>query len=385
MIHNTSEKMSTTTYSSKSAMKTASPILKKEVIQLLKKLISISSFSKKENKVADLMENFLKKKGLKIHRKGNNVWVKNNCFEIGKYTILLNSHMDTVKPVKAWTLNPFEPKIEGGRLYGLGSNDAGGALVSLLATFLHFNGKADLPFNLIFAASAEEEISGPNGMASIIEDLGKIDLAIVGEPTQMQMAVAEKGLMVLDCMAVGVAGHAAREEGVNAIYKAMQDVERIRAYKFPKKSPLLGAVKMSVTQINAGYQHNIVPDQCSFVVDVRTNEFYNNAMVLGILDDLLECQVTARSLRLNSSGISLEHPIVKAGKILDLNYFGSPTLSDQALMPFKSIKIGPGKSARSHTADEFIYLDEMEEGIDIYIELLEMVNGNGTRTVESFH
>lgn len=367
--------MNTTTYPTIAATNTASPKLKREIIQLLQQLIETPSFSRKEDDVADLMEAFLTKKGLITNRKGNNIWVRNHGFEVGKYTILLNSHLDTVKPVKAWTIDPFEPKIEDGKLYGLGSNDAGGALVSLLATFLHFNGKADLPFNLVFAASAEEEISGSNGVASIIEDLGKIDLAIVGEPTQMQMAVAEKGLMVLDCVAKGIAGHAAREEGENAIYKAMQDIERIQAFEFPKKSNLLGAVKMSVTQINAGYQHNVVPDECSFVVDVRTNEFYSNAVVLGMLDTYIESQVTARSLRLNSSGIALEHRIVKAGKRLGLSHFGSPTLSDQALMPFKSIKIGPGKSARSHTANEFIYLDEIEAGIDIYIELLEEMNG----------
>ncbi len=367
--------MNTTTYPTIAATNTASPKLKQEVIDLLQQLISTSSFSREENKVADLMEAFLRERGLEINRKGNNVWGWNDGFEVGKYTILLNSHLDTVKPVKAWTLNPFEPKIEDGKLYGLGSNDAGGALVSLLATFLHFNTKKELPFNLVFVASAEEEISGRNGIASIIEELGKIDLAIVGEPTQMQMAVAEKGLMVLDCKAIGIAGHAAREEGENAIYKAMQDIERIQEFEFPKTSNLLGAVKMSVTQINAGYQHNVVPDECSFVVDVRTNEFYSNAVVLGMLDTYIESQVTARSLRLNSSGISLEHPIVKAGKKLGLSHFGSPTLSDQALMPFKSIKIGPGKSARSHTANEFIYLDEIEAGIDIYIELLEAMDG----------
>ncbi|MEZ4888362.1 MAG: M20 family metallo-hydrolase [Chitinophagales bacterium] len=367
--------MNTTTYPTIAATNTTSPKLKQEVIDLLQQLISTPSFSREENEVANLMEAFLSERGLKINRKGNNVWVRNDGFEVGKYTILLNSHLDTVKPVKAWTLDPFEAKIADGKLYGLGSNDAGGALVSLLATFLHFNGKAELPFNLVFAASAEEEISGSNGVASIIEDLGKIDLAIVGEPTQMQMAVAEKGLMVLDCMAEGIAGHAAREEGVNAIYKAMQDIERIQNFEFPKKSNLLGVVKLSVTQINAGYQHNVVPDQCSFVVDVRTNEFYSNAVVLGMLSEVLESKVTARSLRLNSSGISLTHPIVKAGKKMGLSHFGSPTLSDQALMPFKSIKIGPGKSARSHTANEFIYLEEIEAGIDIYIELLETMDG----------
>ncbi len=358
----------TYTYSHKSI---ASPTLKQEAIELLKQLISTPSFSRNEDRVADLMEYFLTSRGLKTNRKGNNVWTKNRYFEEEKYTILLNSHLDTVKPVEAWTLDPFNPLLEGGKLHGLGSNDAGGALVSLLATFLHFNDKSNLPFNLIFAASAEEEISGQNGVASILDELGKIDLAIVGEPTQMRMAVAEKGLMVLDCMSVGVAGHAAREEGENAIYKALKDIERIQQFEFPEKSNLLGAVKLSVTQINAGYQHNVVPDRCSFVVDVRSNEFYNNAMILGMLDDYLESQVTTRSLRLNSSGISLKHPIVKAGKKMDLQHFGSPTLSDQALMPFNSIKMGPGKSERSHTANEFIYLDEIKTGIDIYIKLLE--------------
>lgn len=367
--------MDTLTYPSKAAMNTASPKLKRKVIELLKQLIATPSFSKQEKAAADLMEDFLTSRDLKTNRKGNNVWIRNRYFEADKYTILLNSHLDTVKPVDAWTLAPHEPKVDGSKLYGLGSNDAGGALVSLLATFLHFNDKADLPFNLIFAATAEEEISGRNGVASILNDLGKIDLALVGEPTEMQMAVAEKGLMVLDCIAEGKAGHAAREEGVNAIYKAMQDIERLRKFEFPRKSSLLGSVKMSVTQINAGYQHNVVPDRCSFVVDVRTNEFYNNAMVLGMLSEVLDSNITARSLRLNSSGISLTHPIVKAGKKLGLSHFGSPTLSDQALMPFKSLKIGPGKSERSHTANEYIYLEEIEAGIDIYIELLEMLDG----------
>jgi acetylornithine deacetylase len=345
-----------------------------EAIELLKQLIALPSISREENLSADLLANYLSQKAYQVQRKMNNVWVYCLDYEPTKPTLLLNSHHDTVQPNQGYTHNPFAPTIEGNQLFGLGSNDAGASLVGLLATFLYLDKSKTLPFNLIFAASAEEEISGANGISLIINDLPTIDLAIVGEPTQMQMAVAEKGLVVLDCVAYGKAGHAAREEGENAIYKALHDIQWLQTYEFPQHSPLLGKVKMSVTQIEAGYQHNVVPDICKFVVDVRTNEFYANELILRTLQQNLQSEVKARSLRLNSSSISVEHPIVKQGLALGLTYFGSPTLSDQALMPFPSLKIGIGDSARSHTADEFIYLSEIESGIKIYCDLLQGIN-----------
>jgi acetylornithine deacetylase len=284
---------------------------------------------------------------------------------------LLNSHHDTVKPAASWTNPPFTPLQNNGKLFGLGSNDAGGSLVSLLHTFLLVNKVKNRNYNLIFAVTAEEEISGSNGIVITLPELGKIDLAIVGEPTQMQMAVAEKGLMVIDASAKGVAGHAARNEGINAIYIALQDIEWLRNYQFPKKSETLGEINISVTQINAGTQHNVVPDTCTFVIDVRTHEQYTNQEVFDVLQQHTQAHLKARSFRLNASGISLDHPIVKRGQKLGMNYYGSPTLSDQALMHgFPTLKIGPGDSARSHTADEFIYIDEIKQGIHQYIALL---------------
>ena len=259
-------------------------------------------------------------------------------------------------------------------MYGLGSNDAGGALVTLLAVFMHFYPMNDLPFNLIYAATAEEEISGTNGLESILNEIGQLDLAIVGEPTKMQMAIAEIGLMVLDCTAHGRSGHAAREEGENAIYKALTDIEKILKYNFEKRSEILGSVKMSVTVINGGSQHNVVPDLCSFVVDVRTNEYYSNQKAFEIIENLIDSEVKPRSFRLNSSGIPIDHPIVKRGVSLGINYYGSPTTSDQAVIPFPSIKIGPGDSARSHTANEYILISELEEGFRIYVDLLTDLN-----------
>lgn len=341
-----------------------------EYISLLQSLISVSSLSRNEQDAARIIRDFLSGSDVIYETSVNNTWVRNKFWKDGLPVILLNSHIDTVKPASGYTRNPFSPDIENGILYGLGSNDAGGALVTLLAVFMHFNMQEDLPFNLIYAATAEEEVSGANGMESILKELGKIDLAIVGEPTKMQMAIAEKGLMVLDCTAHGKSGHAAREEGENAIYKAIADIERLRSYKFEKVSDILGAVKMSVTVINAGTQHNVVPDLCSFVVDVRTNEFYSNKKAFQIIDQLIESDVVPRSLRLNSSGIPVDHPIVQRGVNLGLSYYGSPTTSDQAVIPYPSIKIGPGDSARSHTADEYIYISEIEEGFKIYIDLL---------------
>lgn len=342
-----------------------------QAVKLLQELIAIPSFSKEETQTAELLERTLQSQGIATHRQGNNVWAKNKHWQEGLPTLLLNSHHDTVKPAKGWQRNPFEPTIEEGCLFGLGSNDAGASLVSLLMSFIHFHPKTDLAFNLIFAATAEEEISGPNGIASLLPVLGPIDLAIVGEPTQMRMAIAEKGLMVIDGEAQGKAGHAAREEGINALYIALEDIDKIRNYQFEKRSPLLGPIKMTVTQIRCGSQHNVVPDHCQFVIDVRTNEHYSNQEVFDILQQLLRSSLKARSFRLNSSGIALDHPFVQAGLACGLDYYGSPTLSDQALLPFSSLKIGPGKSARSHTADEFIRLEEIEQGIQTYIRLLE--------------
>ncbi len=341
----------------------------KEVIDLLQQLIAIPSLSKEEDKTADAIESFLKKKNVDVNRHLNNVWAKSKLFDASKPTILLNSHHDTVKPNQGYTKDPFKAIVEDGKFYGLGSNDAGGALASLLAAFLFYYDKP-LAYNLIFSATAEEEISGKNGIEALLSLLGKIDFAIVGEPTQMNLAIAEKGLMVLDCIAHGKSGHAAREEGVNAIYKALPDIEWLRTYQFPKVSKLLGPVKMSVTSIHSGSQHNIVPDICEFIVDVRVNECYTNEEILGIISNNVKCEVKARSQRLQPSFISEEHPIVKAGIALGLKVYGSPTLSDRALMPFPSLKVGPGDSARSHIADEFIYVNEIEDGIDLYINML---------------
>ena len=341
-----------------------------EYIKLLQSLIAVESFSRNEKDAAIIIRKFMDEAGVPFKLKAHNTWAHNLYWKKGNPVILLNSHIDTVKPAGGYSLDPFSADIKDGKLYGLGSNDAGGPLVTLLAVFMHFYKETNLPFNLVFAASAEEEISGPDGLVSILEEIGPFDLAIVGEPTQMQMAIAEKGLMVLDCTAYGKSGHAAREEGENAIYKAINDIEKLKSFTFPKHSSILGSVKVSVTMINAGTQHNVVPDKCSFVADVRTNEHYSNQEALGIIDQLIDSEVKARSLRLNSSGIPVAHPIVQRGIQLGLSYYGSPTTSDQAVIPYPSIKIGPGDSARSHTADEFILIAEIEEGFRIYIELL---------------
>ncbi|MEL7118788.1 MAG: M20 family metallo-hydrolase [Bacteroidota bacterium] len=345
-----------------------------EVVNLLKDLIQTPSFSKDEEQTAHHIETFLKKYEVNTFKQGYNIWAANKHFSPEKITILLNSHHDTVKPVDGWTYDPFKATVEDDKLIGLGSNDAGGPLVSLMATFLHFYAEEGLPFNLIFAATAEEEISGKHGIASIIEHLGKIDLAIVGEPTSLNMAIAEKGLMVIDGIAEGQSGHAAREEGINALYIALEDIDWIRKHRFEKTSDLLGPVKMSVTQIEAGYQHNVVPDKCTFVIDVRSNECYSNVELHQILEENCQSTLTARSYRLNSSGIDPKHAIVKTGIAMGMNTYGSPTLSDQALMPFPSIKLGCGDSARSHTADEYILLSEIEAGINTYIQLLKQTD-----------
>jgi acetylornithine deacetylase len=326
--------------------------------------------SREEQDAALIIRKFLSDSKLSFQTKMNNTWVRNQFWKEGLPVILLNSHIDTVKPSEGYTRDPYNPEVINGVLYGLGSNDAGASLVTLLAVFMHFYQAEDLPYNLIYAATAEEEISGTNGLASILEEIGAFDLAIVGEPTRMQMAIAEKGLMVLDCTAHGKSGHAAREEGENAIYKAISDIEKLRNYRFDKTSPVLGDVKLTVTIINSGTQHNVVPDTCSFVVDVRTNEHYSNELAFHLINELIDSEVKARSFRLNSSGIPVNHPIVQRGISLGLNYYGSPTTSDQAVIPYPSIKIGPGDSARSHTADEFVLISEMEEGFRIYVDLL---------------
>jgi acetylornithine deacetylase len=340
-------------------------------ISLLKGMIEIPSVSRDENKRADFIENRLCEWELNVNRSGNNIWVKNNYWDEGKPIILLNSHIDTVNTSGGWTYDPFKATEEGDKVTGLGSNDAGASVVALLGAFLHFYKNKSLPYNLIFCASAEEEISGINGISSIIDQLGKINIAIVGEPTGMQIAIAERGLLVLDCEAKGKAGHAARDEGENAIYKAMDDIKILREYKFPLQSDILGSVKITVTQINAGHQHNIIPDSCKFVVDIRTNEHYSNKDVFEVISGLIKSEISARSFRLNSSGIKSDHPVIKRGIELGLTTFGSPTTSDQAVIPYPSVKIGPGDSARSHTANEFIYKSEIQDGIKTYINLLE--------------
>ncbi len=342
-------------------------------IALLKKLIATPSFSKEETGSAALIRAFLEEEKITFKTSDNNVWAYNKHYSPDRPSILLNSHHDTVRPNAGYTKDPFQPEEQEGKLYGLGSNDAGGALVSLLATFMTFYATENLKYNLVFAATAEEEISGKKGIASILHQLGSIDFAIVGEPTLMQMAVSEKGLMVLDCKAKGKAGHAARQEGENAIYKAMKDISWFETYRFPIESPTLGPIHLSVTQVNAGSQHNVVPDTCDFVVDVRTTDAYSNETTLAIIKENTRSIVEARSTRLQPSSIDEQHPIVQAGLSLGMSKYGSPTLSDQALMPFTSLKLGPGDSARSHTADEYIYLREIKEGIRIYKELLSLL------------
>ncbi|RAI99354.1 acetylornithine deacetylase [Chitinophaga skermanii] len=344
-------------------------------VQLLQTLIATPSISREEQATAQHLSDFLTKHNVPHHQHLNNVWAINKHFDASKPTILLNSHHDTVKPNPQYTRDPFAPDIVEGKLYGLGSNDAGGCLVSLLATFIHFYEQENLRYNIVFAGTAEEEISGRNGIESILDQLPVIDFAIVGEPTKTDLAVAEKGLMVLDCTVTGKAGHAAREEGENALYKALPDIEWFRTYKFPKVSETLGPVKMSVTVIQTSNKaHNVVPADCTFVVDVRVPDQYSLEEVLEIIKENVQCDVQPRSLRMRSSSIPVEHPLVQAGISLGKELYGSPTTSDQALIPVTSVKIGPGDSARSHTADEFIYVDEIKQGIDTYIKLITMIN-----------
>jgi acetylornithine deacetylase len=339
-------------------------------IDLLKHLISIERYSRNESAAADFLENYISQLGYTVSRVGNNIWLTSANFDMARPTLLLNSHIDTVKAVAGWTINPHNPKIENGKLFGLGSNDAGASVVSLLCAFIELT-KTQQPYNLIYAATAEEEVSGNNGIEMTLKELPKIDFAVVGEPTAMNVAIAEKGLMVLDCTAKGRAGHAARNEGDNAIYKALSDIDWFRNYEFEEKSDLLGSVKMTVTQINAGTQHNVIPDRCSFTVDIRSNEKYNNNEILEIVKNNVSSEVVARSTHLNSSKTPENHPFVNRAKQLGLTFYGSPTMSDQSKIPFASVKIGPGESARSHTADEFIFIHEIETGIELYCKLLE--------------
>ena len=349
-------------------------LLYDSAVLLLKQLIATPSFSKEEQDTANIISTFFEQQGVQYQRVGNNIYAKNKHYNISKPTILLNSHHDTVLPNKGYTLNPFTPSEKEGKLFGLGSNDAGGCLVSLIATFLHFYHQENTAYNIIFVASAEEEISGVNGIELVLPKLGKIDFGIVGEPTQLEMAVAERGLMVIDCIAQGRAGHAAREEGENALYKAMDDISWIKNFKFEKVSDLLGECRLSVTVIETdNKQHNVVPGQCKFVMDARINELYNFDEVQEIFKVHLKSSFQPRSTRMKSTSIALDHPLVKAGIQLGKGYYGSPTTSDKALMPFPTLKMGPGDSARSHTADEFIYLREIEEGINCYIQLIEQI------------
>ena len=341
----------------------------REVISLLERLIKTPSISRDESAVADIVWDEFLRLGFQPLRKGNNVWAEAWAYDAGKPTILLDAHLDTVKPVAGWVRDPFTPSVEGERLYGLGSNDTGASLVSLIATFVRL-AQREQPYTLICLASAEEEVTGIGGVRMVLGELPMIDFAIVGEPTQMHPAVAERGLMVFDCVARGVSGHAARQEGVNAIYKAMEDIEWFRSYTFPRISPMLGPVKMSVTGIEAGTQHNVIPAECRFVVDVRVNECYQNEELLALVREQVYSEVTPRSTHLSSSFISLDHPAVKRLKTLGRVPFASPTMSNQAVMPFTTLKLGPGDSARSHTADEYIQLSEIEQAMEIYYDLL---------------
>jgi len=342
-----------------------------ESIDLLQKIIRTPSYSGQENIVADLVQDYLASYNIKTNREGNNVWCCNQFYDAEKPTILLNTHLDTVKPNDGYTIDPFCPEISHGRLYGLGSNDAGGCLVSLIATFLNFYSYRGLGFNLCLALTAEEENSGKNGIKSILPLLGKLELAIVGEPTLLQMAVEEKGNLVLDCVGMGRSGHAARDEGDNAIYKCLKDMEWFRTYQAPQKLNGLSPVKMTVTMVKAGMQHNIVPATCEYTVDIRYDSTINRQEIIDIIRNSVSAQITVRPGSMNASSVPLDHPIVKTGIAVGCKTYSSPTSSDQAWLAIPSVKIGPGDSARSHTSDEFIFLEEIKKGINLYIKLLE--------------
>jgi acetylornithine deacetylase len=354
-------------------------ILFQESVNLLKELISTPSFSREEDATAAIIEQFFQSKQIPVHRFLNNIWITNQYFDPEKPVLLLNSHHDTVKPNPAYSLDPFTPIEKDGKLFGLGSNDAGGALVSLLAVFLYYYEQENLPYNILFAATAEEEVSGKNGIEALLPHLPNITCGIVGEPTEMQMAIAERGLLVLDVTATGKPGHAARNEGENALYKALKDIEWFSQYHFDKVSDLLGPVKMSVTVIETDNKaHNVVPAVCKFVVDVRVNELYSFEEVITTIQKNIRSTVVPRSLRIKSTAIPQDHPLVVAGSKLGRSSYGSPTTSDKALMPFLTLKMGPGDSARSHSADEFVYLNEIKEGIELYIALIDQFMQNQT-------
>lgn len=341
-----------------------------DAITLLKELIQTPSLSGEEGQTATLIENYLKRFTTKTYREKNNVWAFNKHYDSSRPSILLNSHHDTVKPNAGWTRQPYMPVLENNKLIGLGSNDAGAALVSLLAAFAFFYDRRDLKYNLIMSATAEEETSGENGIKSVLKDFGNYDFAIVGEPTAMEMAVAEKGLIVLYCQANGKAGHAARSDGINAISEAIKDINWFNTYAFPKESPLLGKVHMSVTMINAGYQHNVIPDTCTFTVDIRSTDTYTNSEIIEIIKTHITSKILKASYGLNASALPEGHVLIQAAKNLKIKLFASPTLSDQAHINTPSVKIGPGLSERSHTADEFVYIAEIEDGVKGYINLL---------------
>lgn len=347
--------------------------LTNNAIELLQQLIEIPSFSSEEDKTALCIEYWFKQHDIPFERENNNIWAYNKYFDETKPTILLNSHHDTVKPNGNYTNDPFNAFVEDGKLHGLGSNDAGGCLVSLIATFTHFYDKKNLNYNFVIVASAEEESSGPLGLRSVLKYLKNVEFGIIGEPTLMQLAVAEKGLLVLDVSIKGTASHAAHPNADNSIYNALEVIQWFKAYKFEKESETLGDVKMTVTQINAGKQHNVVPSHCDLVVDIRVNDKYTNEEVLEIVKNAMpqNVTVTPRSLHLGSSSIPIDHPIVKSGVALGRTTYGSPTLSDQSVLSCPSLKLGPGDSVRSHSADEFIYVDEIREGVDLYIKILE--------------
>lgn len=352
--------------------------IQSDAIGLLKELIAVPSFSREEDQTAGALCHFLGVRDIAHTRIANNVFAYNKYYDAAKPSILLNSHHDTVKPNPGYTLDPFLPLEKDGKLFGLGSNDAGGALVSLIAVFLYYYDRKDLKYNIVLAATAEEEISGRQGIELILKDLGNIAFGIVGEPTEMQMAIAEKGLLVIDCTAAGKAGHAARNEGENAIYKALKDIEWFSSFQFPRVSDLLGPVKMSVTVIGSDNKaHNVVPSQCSFTADIRVNELYSFEEIMETVKSAISSSATPRSLRMRSSLIPVNHDLVQSGIKMGRKYYGSPTTSDKALMPFPALKIGPGDSARSHTADEYIFINEIKEGIALYIQLLDQVIAGG--------
>ncbi|RKT00586.1 M20 family metallo-hydrolase [Flavobacterium sp. 123] len=344
--------------------------LTQEAIALLKALIETPSFSSEEDQTALLIENWFTQNNIPFKRENNNVWAFNNYFDKNKPTLLLNSHHDTVKPNQGYTNDPFEAIVDDGKLYGLGSNDAGGCLVSLLATFVYFYSNENLPYNLVMVASAEEESSGKNGLNSVLKHLPELECAIVGEPTLMQLAVAEKGLLVLDVIIKGTASHAAHNNPDNPIYNAIPVIEWFKNFQFERISEVLGPVKMTVTQLSAGKQHNVVPAECHLVIDIRVNDCYNNKEILETVRQHVNAEINPRSMHLNASSIPVSHGLVQAGIALGRTTYGSPTLSDQSVLSCKSLKLGPGETLRSHSANEFIFINEIEEGIQLYIKIL---------------